>query len=101
MAAVPRPERKQAKSKSSGSSNRSRVKVYFDPSRVKPRQPVLPVIEGGTKTLTLQEQLGMAPSPPRPSKRRRTRQDEVMELVAQIRASREEDGGEKEASPAE
>lgn len=99
MAAASRPVRKQAKQSGTGRRSAHAVKTYIDPSRIKPRQPVPVVIEGGTKRLTLQEQLGMAPSPPSKSKsKRRTSHEvlmaEVMRLVAERRAAKEVGRGE-------
>lgn len=44
----------------SGAKRPARVTSYIDPSRIRPRQPVTPTIEGGTRSLTRNEQLGYA-----------------------------------------
>lgn len=66
----------------------ARVTTYIDPSRVKPRAEVRPVIEGGTKTLTLQEQLGLNQplvTNKKPSGRKRvSREDWIATILAMV-----------------
>lgn len=90
MAAVERPVRASKKA-ASGSRSPARVKTYIDPSRIRPKQPVTPTIEGGTKTLTLQEQLGLNQplvTNKKPSGKRRSSREEFIAGILAIVAER-------------